>query len=158
MTNRWTSQTGKSLTNDYSRLKITVELLNFSNFPITLNGEITIKNSERSNTFGSGNDYFLFPGRPAIIDVYVPIADGDHAVGPVPFLVGAKFSHFHRITKKPIIQRLLGKLDCGIANGEWQANFTPFMIWVQRQMEPKNKRQTRPTGISVVGLFEIGIS
>lgn len=100
-------------------LKVRVDLVNPTNFPITVSGHIVVVGGE-----GWGiSDEILFPNSPTEIEFKMSVAKDDWEIKST---VTANFTYSHRITKTLISQHWTGSLDCvpWKSDGQWHATFT----------------------------------
>jgi hypothetical protein len=76
-----------------------------------------------------GENTFLSSNLPNTIDFDISLTDAEEAAYSVRFLVDGMFSHFHRIGKKLITQRIEGRLECSPwkQDKEWHATFTTLL-------------------------------
>jgi hypothetical protein len=86
------------------KLRIMVDLINPTKFPITLTGNLTVGGEE-----WLADNEFLPPETPRPIEFKIPIGDDQWDVHPP---VIAHFIYPDRITKTPIRWDLAGTLDC----------------------------------------------
>ncbi len=112
-------------------LRITVDLINPTDFPITLS-EGYLKFSKGGVPYAKyilGEKTFLSPKLPKPIELDITLTDAEQAAYSVRFMVEGVFSHFHRISRKPITQRVEGSLDCSPwkSDMKWHATFTDFL-------------------------------
>jgi hypothetical protein len=102
-------------------LRVLVNLVNPTQFPITLNGEVTVGNKKR--LFDNES---LFPKRPKTIEFIVEVCASEQAAGSASFPVTASLTHLHRISHKPVTRAWLGRLDCvkwSKVDRKWHATY-----------------------------------
>jgi len=105
-----------------NKLQILVDLVNPSGFPMTLSGNITIDEDEQPF-----DKIFLSPkSSPKTIEFHIGVAGDTWSVN---FHVTARLIHPHMITREPITQKLLGKLECSTwqSDAKWHATFTALV-------------------------------
>jgi hypothetical protein len=113
-------------------LRITVDLVNPSEFPITLSEGILIferyGDSIQKTKYMLGERTFISPNIPHVIEFDAILTDAEQSDSSIAFSVSGQFVHFHRISKKPVTQRISGRLECvrWSRDREWHATFTPF--------------------------------
>ena len=103
-------------------LRIMVDLVNPTQFPITYSGEIIVGTKERRF-----DKEVLSPKRPKTIDFDMVVTNGGQAAGSVSFQVSESFTHWHKITKEAVTNERLGRLDCTKwqkVDKRWHAKYT----------------------------------
>jgi hypothetical protein len=125
------------------KLGITVELINPTEFPITLTDSSLIIGKYGDNAQSIkcllGDKTFLPPKIPKTVDFFVRLTDTEQAAGSTAFPVTGEFYHFHKITKELVTQKLSGRLECthwSKTDGQWHVTFTPS---VHMNPEPAEK-------------------
>jgi hypothetical protein len=100
-----------------NKLQILVDLVNPSEFPMTLNGTLTIGEGEQRF-----DELFLSPHSPKTMEFHVGVANAEWSVS-LP--VRARLIHQHKISKEPNTQELRGELVCQKwkIDGKWHATF-----------------------------------
>ncbi len=100
-----------------NKLRIMVDLINPTGFPITLTGNLTVGEEK-----WFADNEFLSPKSPRSIEFKISIANDQWDVHPP---VTAHFTYPDRITKTPILWDQAGRLDCVTwkSDGQWHATF-----------------------------------
>ncbi len=116
------------------RIRITVDLINPSAFPLTVSGEITIGDERREF-----DKTFLSPNRPTMIEINVGVAILEQPTWSESFPVSAIFTHSHKIRGLPIRQKLAGRIDCVYWKNvtKWVATFTPSIDMNPETQKPQ---------------------
>ena len=112
-----------------NKLRIMVDLINTSNFPVAIiSGHISVVNYGGLTTSYVGDEAFLPPNRPTVIDFWVRLSDSQQAGESLSLPVTGQISHWHRITKGKIVQPFIGRLDCGpwAVDKKWHATYVPL--------------------------------
>ena len=110
--------TGKAPDNE---LKVWVDLLNPTGFPMKFTGYVSVANDKRHF-----EDEVLSPKSPKSVSFDISTADNKY--GPINRPVTARFTHLHKITQTPVPEDWEGTLECiwwGLEH-KWHANFTRF--------------------------------
>lgn len=108
-------------------LKIWVDLVNPTGFPIEFTGYVAVANNKQPF-----ENLVLSPNSPKSINFDVSIADDEY--GPIDRRVTAHFSHLHKITKAPVPDPWVGVLKCEWWGHEhkWHVTFTRFAADTER--------------------------
>jgi hypothetical protein len=121
-------------------LRVSVDLVNLSQFPITLNEGILIFEkwgTTQATKYRLGQNTFISPTIPHVIEID-PNISAEQSDGTVAFSVSGHFLHSHRISKQPVIQPFSGILECSrwSIDRQWHATFTPH---IHMNPEPAEK-------------------
>lgn len=129
-----------------TKIWVMVELVNPTDFPITLSeGYLNFARDghpERPKTrYLLADKAFLSPKIPKIIELWLDLTLDEQAAGAASFLIAGEFSHFHRINRKLVTQKVEGRLYCAplMANDPWTAFFTS-----ETQMNPEVQEPDKP--------------
>jgi len=108
-------------------LKIRVDLVNPTGFPIEFTGYVAVANDKQPF-----ENLVLSPNSPKSINFNISIADDDY--GPIDRRVTAHFSHLHKITKALVPDPWAGVLKCEWWGHEhkWHVTFTRFAADTER--------------------------
>ena len=119
------------------RLKIRVDLINPTGYPMIIDGKIAIGDEAR----GFGNT-FLSPNDPKTAEFNIALYDTNVVTAPV----NARFVHHHKISKKAITQDLGGVLLFQWFGGDhaWHISFTA----VTAEEKEKYREARNETGVT----------